>query len=1174
MASVDITTIGYEVDTRQVKSASRDLDNLEKSSKKASHAADGTNTSLVGMAKGAGALAAALGVAGLGRVLIQQIDQYTKLTAQIKLATRTTAEYKSALTDVSRIAKTAQTDLSSVATLYARLSNSLRDLGVSQRGVADVTEVVGLGLKLSGASAVESASAMLQLSQAFNSGRLAGQEFTAMAENAPALMRALAASMGVPVGALKQLAADGVITSDVLYKAFGDKKLLETYRQQAKEVQTIGGAFQVLKNNALEAIGQLDKATGFSKGFSSAINAIANAITTLADIAQNKRIDLDRVFPGYANFLKYQQANAGLPQREVNEPGKGGTQFLARGARMDQVGRIDYGNIGQVNADFEKLRGTLAKLREDEPLKDIVSAQTKYAENLKTVNQLEEKGLLTVQEATRYRAQFNQELAKATTKTNELNESQKQMLKELQNTIDIEGDLAVDAYNKQQKVMLDWYERTNEQIVKDIKKRYDQEQDYFDRTNRAIQKGLIERGREQQREADRIGESLSRSITDGIFRGFENGKGFVRNFIDVLINGLKTAFVQPFVTNIIKASGIGSLFSSAGAFASAGSSGLVASGAGGGFSIGNVLSGLKTSFDAFSGNLVGGVEKLGVMIANGQGGIADAIGGFMGQYSGQITTALAFAPAVFSLLKGDTKGALLSGGGAAIGSLFGPGGAVIGGAIGSLLGGAFGSRPKNPRIGALVSGTYSTATDKYTQTGITKGGAKKLDMTNASAIGQVNQAFLQQLGGYLDAMDVNANIQSGSGFYTKKGKKSIGQLTGSINGKGFAFSEVYGKKDTEAFQKYVNSVLGSVLVSAIQASPLSSGLRALFSGMTDKTQILNMMNATIALNNEQGQLAEKYSITVDQAARVARATGATGNALVDMVNKLAGAVQTTGSVLMQARESLMAGMGGRQLPSTMKAFDDILQSIDKSTQAGIQSFADLFKLREQFAAFTQSIDQLKGGVNSTLMPFLSAQEQQAIQQAELAKVFDSLNMSVPGSLQELIDLGKAIDYTTKEGLDLAAVFPQLVQAFQQTTIETNALIDSLGQLDINKFGTMFEYLRAGSYMRNGISLSQLPSYDVGTSYVPQTGPALIHQGERIMTASENREYSNAMGMVVQEMRMLRQDNASMRAELRSIALSSYKSASSIDRIERDGMIIRDVDQNGDEQIIKVEVVNP
>jgi tape measure domain-containing protein len=1140
MSSVDITTIGYEVDTRQVKSASRDLDNLEKSSKKAAGGADTTNAAMAGLSRTAMGLVGALGLAGLGRVLIQQVDQYTKYTAQIKLATRSTQEYTSALADVRRIAATAQTDLSSVGTLYARLSNALRDLGATQKDTARVTEVVGLGLKVSGASAIESASAMLQLSQAFNSGRLAGQEFTALAENAPALLRALAESMGVPIGSLKQLAADGAITSDVLLKAFGNQQLLDNFRQQAKEVNTIGGAFQVLKNNILETIGQLNVATGAGTNFANVILSLANS--------RALRIPFETIAVLGANI-------AYVFKQVGNEIG----------GIAAQISRL-------LSGDF---KGAMA-IRE-QMLKDAKAARTEIDKTTAAMlNPEVAQGALVTATGTvaKNAAAAASDTDKAVKKTSELMKWYEAENKRIQDAI---GERTRE--NEQDRIQ--YFEDLAKEQKTDLERRLKDEQEFKERQLKYAQEisdGRVREYKESQermaRENDRLSENLSRSITDGIFRGFENGKGFVRNFIDVLINGLKTAFVQPFVTNIIKASGIGSLFSSAGAFASAGSSGLVASGAGGGFSIGNVLSGLKTSFDAFSGNLVGGVEKLGALIANGQGGIADAIGGFMGQYSGQITTALAFAPAVFSLLKGDTKGALLSGGGAALGSLFGPGGAVIGGAIGSLLGGAFGSRPKNPRIGALVSGTYSTATDKYTQTGITKGGAKKLDMTNASAIGQVNQAFLQQLGGYLDAMDVNANIQSGSGFYTKKGKKSIGQLTGSINGKGFAFSEVYGKKDTEAFQKYVNSVLGSVLVSAIQASPLSSGLRALFSGMTDKTQILNMMNATIALNNEQGQLAEKYSITVDQAARVARATGATGNALVDMVNKLAGAVQTTGSVLMQARESLMDGMGGRQLPSTMKAFDDILQSIDKSTQAGIQSFADLFKLREQFAAFTQSIDQLKGGVNSTLMPFLSAQEQQAFQQAELAKVFDSLNMSVPGSLQELIDLGKAIDYTTKEGLDLAAVFPQLVQAFQQTTLETNALIDSLGQLDINKFGTMFEYLRAGSYMRNGISLSQLPSYDVGTSYVPQTGPALIHQGERIMTASENREYSNAMGMVVQEMRMLRQDNASMRAELRSIALSSYKSASSIDRIERDGMIIRDVDQNGDEQIIKVEVVNP
>jgi tape measure domain-containing protein len=1093
-------------------------------------------------------------VGGIGfRELAQAADSYTKLTAQLKLATRSAAEYATAYGNVQRIARSAQVDLNATASTYARLANSLRDLNVSQSKVADITESISLALRVNGATAAESASAMLQLSQAFGAGRLQGEEFRAVAEAAPGLLREVAKELRVNYGELKQLAADGKITSDVLAKAFTNPQYLDGLRQQVKEVQTISSAITVAKNTFTTLIGEMDKAGGASSSIANAIIWLADKMALLADIIYGAI----EVFKQFGRSLAV-VFNDIKTFGEI--AGRASNVFSAFYNRKEiaQLMKDREEFTKAANADMEKfLNGNFTRFRDALKATRDQSAAPYDTTPLKafgsTVDETTEK-VVKLTEAQREEENYRQQVIK------EYADKQMEAIKE-------------DEDYRQQVIK----EHADAQM-KALKDRIKAEEDAADTIKKANQKASDDYLESVKRNADkvdeenkRMSENLSRSITDGIFRGFENGKGFLRNFLDVLINGLKTAFAQPFIQRLtdMVTPGITGIASSL-----FGGNSLVASGAGSGFSIGNVLSGLKTSFDAFSGNLVGGVEKLGVMIANGQGGIADAIGGFMGQYSGQITTALAFAPAVFSLLKGDTKGALLSGGGAAIGSLFGPGGAVIGGAIGSLLGGAFGSRPKNPRIGALVSGTYSTATDKYTQTGITKGGAKKLDMTNASAIGQVNQAFLQQLGGYLDAMDVNANIQSGSGFYTKKGKKSIGQLTGSINGKGFAFSEVYGKKDTEAFQKYVNSVLGSVLVSAIQASPLSSGLRALFSGMTDKTQILNMMNATIALNNEQGQLAEKYSITVDQAARVARATGATGNALVDMVNKLAGAVQTTGSVLMQARESLMDGMGGRQLPSTMKAFDDILQSIDKSTQAGIQSFADLFKLREQFAAFTQSIDQLKGGVNSTLMPFLSAQEQQSIKQAELAKVFDSLNMSVPGSLQELIDLGKAIDYTTKEGLDLAAVFPQLVQSFQQTTLETNALIDSLGQLDINKFGTMFEYLRAGSYMRNGISLSQLPSYDVGTSYVPQTGPALIHQGERIMTASENREYSNAMGMVVQEMRMLRQDNASMRAELRSIALSSYKSASSIDRIERDGMIIRDVDQNGDEQIIKVEVVNP
>jgi tape measure domain-containing protein len=1104
--SVDITTIGYEVDTRQVKSASKDLDKLGQASDAVSRKADGANAAFAGWAKGAGALGVALGAMGLGKVLINQIDQYTKYTAQIKLATRSTEEYKNALTDVSRIAKTAQADIAAVGNLYARLSNSLRDLGVSQNGIANVTEVVGLALKVSGANAAEAASTMLQLSQAFNSGRLAGQEFTALAENAPPLMRALAESMGVPIGALKQLAADGKITADVLNKAYGDPKLLERLREQAKEVQTIGGAFQVLKNNALEAIGQLDKATGFSKGFSAAITAIANAITTLADIAQNKRIDLDRVFPGYANFLKYQQSQGGLPQRELNQPGKGGTQFLAPGARMDQVGRIDYGTVGQVNAGYVQLQGTLAKLREDNPLKDLVSAQQKYAEGIANINKLEENGLLSVQEATRYRAQFTEELAKATNKTNELTESQKQMLKELQNTIDIEGELAVDAYNKQQKVMLDWYERTNEQIVKDIKKRYDAEQDYIERTNKQIQKGLIERGRDMQREADRINEALTRSITDGIFRGFENGKGFFENFKDVLINGIKTALFQPLISNIIKGSGIGSLFSSVTAFAG-GEGGAAA----GGFSFSNLLGGLKTSFDAFSGNLVGGIEKLGAMIANGNGGIADAIGGFMGQYSGAITTALSFAPAVFSLLKGDLKGAAFSGGGAGIGfALGGPAGAAIGGALGSVLGGAFG-RKKNPRYTTAMTSIYGK--NGLVSSGQVNAAGKDTDMF-AGSLTQLNNQFAKALGSVYEMFDKDIKrLQIDSVFSYKKGKQTIGHTTGTIDGKFFGFgAQGFGKDISAGFAEFAKKMMGEGLAHALRTSSLPIEVRRSFRSVVSASVIAAIVTSFGNLNNTLTVFEDKLEVTNLQLLAAANRTGLVGTKLADVINGISADLgnfynlyYTDAEKITDANKALTKQFTalGLTLPSTKDAFRALVEGVDTTTIAGQDMFTSLLKLGPAFAQYMDAMNQQD-------------------------------------------------------------------QALQNQTESLKALAQ---QLDKNLFRTLVDYTRAQRYIENGIPMSQLPSYDVGTPFVPQTGPAMIHQGERILTAAENRQFSaNSAQMTTQLINEIRALRADIRSGDTAIAIATQKSAKILDKFDREGILLAELDNDGNAVVVPVEIV--
>lgn len=214
-----------------------------------------------------GAFASIQSVRAVGNIA----DQYTKFTAQLKLATDNQGQFNQAYGNTLDIARRAQSDVNALGTLYARITNSTRELGLSQSEVASITETVALSLRVSGATANESASAMLQLSQAFGSGVLRGEEFNAVNEAAPSLMRALADSIGVPVGALREMATEGQLTSEVLAAAFKDELLIAKLREQAKEVQTIGSAVTSLKNEFTIYIGELDRSTGASRAVSEAI---------------------------------------------------------------------------------------------------------------------------------------------------------------------------------------------------------------------------------------------------------------------------------------------------------------------------------------------------------------------------------------------------------------------------------------------------------------------------------------------------------------------------------------------------------------------------------------------------------------------------------------------------------------------------------------------------------------------------------------------------------------------------------------------------------------------------------------------------------------------------------------------------------------------------------------
>lgn len=285
---MDISTIGIEFRTESLARGTAALKENERQAGRTADAADRTGAAAKRASDGFSSFGNVLRALGLGLVLrefIQLSDQYTKYTAQLKLATSSTQEYANANREVERIAKATQGGLSATAVLYARITNASKELGVNQSQVAKITETVGLSLRVSGATAAESSSAMLQLSQAFGAGALRGEEFNAVNEAAPGLLSILAESMGVTRGALKKLAEDGKLTTDVLTRAFTNDRVLEGLRAQGEQVRTISGAFQLLKDQLVLFVGEANKASGASGALAAVIAFVAENLSALTTAA-------------------------------------------------------------------------------------------------------------------------------------------------------------------------------------------------------------------------------------------------------------------------------------------------------------------------------------------------------------------------------------------------------------------------------------------------------------------------------------------------------------------------------------------------------------------------------------------------------------------------------------------------------------------------------------------------------------------------------------------------------------------------------------------------------------------------------------------------------------------------------------------------------------------------
>ena len=270
--------------TADGKTADMEFNRIRQSLGEVGKSAQSIESNLSSMASVAKSAFAAMGAAFSVKQLIETTDAYTNMNSKLKLATASADEYANAQKSLFAIAQNNKTALNETVSLYSRIAVGMRDMGASQAQVLKVVDSVGKALKVSGASTAEAASVTTQLSQALASGVLRGEEFNAVMENGPRLARAIADGLRVPIGALREMATEGKLTSEQVIRALESQS--GALSQEASSMQTtVGQAWQMLENAATSYIGEADQANGVSKDLASTIEVVANNFSAMVDPA-------------------------------------------------------------------------------------------------------------------------------------------------------------------------------------------------------------------------------------------------------------------------------------------------------------------------------------------------------------------------------------------------------------------------------------------------------------------------------------------------------------------------------------------------------------------------------------------------------------------------------------------------------------------------------------------------------------------------------------------------------------------------------------------------------------------------------------------------------------------------------------------------------------------------
>lgn len=200
---------------------------------------------------------AALGLGVIAKQFIETSDAMTRLNGRLALVTTSSQNLADVQRELFATSQETRTGFEATATMYARLATNAGQLGLSQRDLLSLTKTLNQAIQIGGASASEAANGVMQLSQAFGSGRLSGDEFRSVMENMPRVAQALAAGLNTDIAGLRKMAEAGELTTSRINKAMASQART-IGSEYGRLPRTVGGAMTQLANQVQIAIASAD----------------------------------------------------------------------------------------------------------------------------------------------------------------------------------------------------------------------------------------------------------------------------------------------------------------------------------------------------------------------------------------------------------------------------------------------------------------------------------------------------------------------------------------------------------------------------------------------------------------------------------------------------------------------------------------------------------------------------------------------------------------------------------------------------------------------------------------------------------------------------------------------------------------------------------------------------